>query len=389
MDALKTKQLSENVFDYVVAFRRDLHMHPEPSLQEFETTKKVAAELDQMGISYRLMNPTGLIAEIKGEKPGTGCVAIRGDMDCLTIQEKTNVPFKSTVDGLMHACGHDSHTAMLLGAAKVLQGLKSEFAGTVRFLFQPAEEVAQGAKLFVQQGALEGVDYCFGQHVMAQYPAGQIFGAAGPTHAECDKFTIKIKGHTCHGAMPEQGIDATVCAAAMIMNLQTLVSREFNPMDPLVVTVGQVHSGSRFNIVSGEAWMDGTVRCFNRDIAHAIPGVMERVVKETAATFRCTAELVYEQFTDVLFNDDDAMAIGKTAAEKVAPDHVMHKLSPINGSEDFAEYTAHAKSGFFMLGCGGDYPQHSDYFYIDEESFKTGVALYVQVALDTLDLLQK
>ena len=388
MESMKTKKLADEVFEYVTAFRRDLHQHPEASFQEFETTAKVAAELDRLGVSYRRMEPTGLVAEITGTGNGPypeRKVAIRADMDALSIQEKTELPFKSVNDGFMHACGHDTHTAMLLGAAKILKEHEGEFAGTVRLLFQPAEEIAEGAKAFVAQGALDGLSYCFGQHIMSQFPVGSVWGAAGPTFAACDKFTIRVKGVTCHGAQPSTGVDATVAAAALIMNLQTMVSREFDPSQAVVVTVGQIHSGSRFNIISGEAFMDGTIRCFDRGIAAKAPEVLTRIAKSTAEAFRCTAEVIYERFTDVLINDEKAMAIGEAAVSKVAPDGVMHRQKPVNGSEDFSEYTSKCPCGFFILGGGGEAPQHSDFFQIDEEAFRTGVAVYVQVALDALE----
>ena len=370
--------------DYVVAFRRDIHQHPEASLQEFRTTDRICEELDKLGISYRRTEPTGVIAEIQGGKGPGKCVALRGDIDALSLTEHTDLPFKSINDGFMHACGHDTHGAMLLGAARLLSEIRDQYSGTVRLLFQPAEEVCEGAKLMIEQGAMQGVDYAYGIHIIAQQPVGKIMGRAGATHAATDQYKITIKGKVCHGAAPHTGIDATVAAGSLIMNLQTMVSREFSPMEPLVVTIGQMHSGSRFNIVSGEAVLEGTIRSFNRDIHQQLPGVVERIAKMTAAAFRCEAEVQYDMITDVLICDQEATDLGLAAARKITEADMVADFEPQMGGEDFSEYTSYTKAGFFSLGGGGEWPQHSDRFTIDESAFETGVALYAQLALDAL-----
>ncbi|WP_105203811.1 M20 family metallopeptidase [Neobittarella massiliensis] len=370
--------------DYVVTFRRDIHQHPEASLQEFRTTDRICEELDKLGISYRRTEPTGVIAEIQGGKGPGKCVALRGDIDALSLTEHTDLPFKSINDGFMHACGHDTHGAMLLGAARLLSEIRDQYSGTVRLLFQPAEEVCEGAKLMIEQGAMQDVDYAYGIHIIAQQPVGKIMGRAGATHAATDQYKITIKGKVCHGAAPHTGIDATVAAGSLIMNLQTMVSREFSPMEPLVVTIGQMHSGSRFNIVSGEAVLEGTIRSFNRDIHQQLPGVVERIAKMTAAAFRCEAEVQYDMITDVLICDQEATDLGLAAARKITDADMVADFEPQMGGEDFSEYTSYTKAGFFSLGGGGEWPQHSDRFTIDESAFETGVALYAQLALDAL-----
>lgn len=382
---MDSKKLAADNFEYVVDFRRDLHMHPEASMQEFRTTDKLAQALDAIGIPYRRFEPTGLLGEIKGGKPGK-TVALRADIDALSVTEKSEVAFASQNEGMMHACGHDTHTAMLLGAAKALYENRDELAGTVKVLFQPAEEIAQGAKAVIKQGALEGVDMIFGMHIFSQMPPGLLAIGDGPATSAADVFKIKIKGVTCHGAMPETGADATVAACALVMNLQSIVSREIAPLQPLVVTVGKLCSGSRFNIVSGEAEMEGTVRCFDREVHEKVPVAMERIAKSTAEAYRCEAELEYQVLTDVLINDPEATEYSRAAAMKVAPSpELVVPLPKLMGAEDFADYTACTKAGFVGLGGGGEHPQHSDYFCIDEESMKTGVAWYIQVAKDYLD----
>nr|WP_122011795.1 amidohydrolase [Maliibacterium massiliense] len=379
------KKLAHDVQPEVVAFRRDLHRHPEPSFEEVRTTNKIAEKLDEMGIPYRRFEPTGLMAEIKGAKPGK-TVALRADIDALSITEKSGVDFASENPGFMHACGHDTHASMLIGAARVLSSVKDELCGTVKLLFQPAEEVAQGAKKVIAQGALDGVDMIFGIHIAATVPAGVVALCNGPSAAAADIFRIKVTGKACHGAMPEQGVDATVAAAAIVMNLQSIVSRELSPMLPVVVTVGKLESGSRFNIVSGEANMEGTIRSFDVEVHHNLPNIVSRIAKETAAAYRCEAEVQYDMMTEVLVNDPDVTALVKDAALKVAKAPQMVVEAPrMMGAEDFSEYTVLTKAGFASLGGGGTYPQHSDHFCIEEESFETGVALYAQVAVDFLN----
>lgn len=381
---MDSKKLAEQNFDYVVAFRRDLHQNPEASMKEFRTSDRLAEELDKIGIPYRRFEPSGLMGEIKGGKPGI-TVALRADIDALEIQEKADVPFASVNEGMMHACGHDTHTAMLLGAAKALYENREELPGTVKVLFQPAEETATGARAVIEQGALEGIDYIYGLHIFSQSPVGLLAVGDGATASAADTFKIKVKGTACHGAMPETGADATVAAAAIVMNLQTVVSRETSPMDNAVVTVGTLNSGSRFNIVSGEAELTGTVRTFDRDVHAKMPEIIGRIAKCTAETFRCEAEVEYNMLTDVLVNAPEATAYSRGAAEKVAAAPALVVTMPkMMGAEDFAEYTSHAKGGFAALGAGGEHPQHSDFFTVDEEAFKTGIAWYIQVAYDTL-----
>ena len=376
------RKMAEEVQDKVVAFRRDLHQNPEASLNEFRTTKKIAEALDELGVSYRLMEPTGVIAEIKGTLGEGKTVALRGDIDALSIQEKTDLPFKSCVPGMMHACGHDTHASMLLGSVMVINQLKDQFKGTVRFIFQPAEEVGKGAALAIEQGCLEGVDGIFGVHIGAMKKCGLITSSAGPHHAATDRFVATIKGKACHGAGPHMGVDATVCGAATVMNLQTMVSREFPPMEPLVVTVGSFHSGSRFNIVSGEAVLEGTIRSFSREVHEQIPVVLKRIIEETAKTYRCEAEVEYEAITDVLINDAAMVEKGLASARKIT-DFVEYDQKGMGG-EDFAEYTKYVPGAFFSLGAGGTFPGHSDHYFVEEEAFKTGGAFYAQAALDFL-----
>lgn len=378
------KTQAEKHQQMLIAFRRDLHRHPEASLQEFETTKKIAAALDEVGITYRLLKPTGLIAEIKGGKPGK-TVALRADIDALSITENTGLDFASQTDGLMHACGHDAHATGLLGAALMLNDCKDQLAGTVRLIFQPAEEVAKGASLVIEQGGMEHVDMMFGMHNEPSLPAGSIAGSIGPVFAAATIFKIKVIGKACHGALPHTGVDATVVASSIVLNLQTMVSRNFSPMDNAVVTVGMLNSGSRFNIVSGEATMEGTIRCLSKDVYQQVFSLLERVATNTAAALGATVEISHEGLTKVLENDPQMTQIGLNAASKIVatPDLVLPQALQMGG-EDFAEYCDHAPCAFFLYGTGGDYPWHSDHYQINEDALSTASAMYAQFAWDVL-----
>ena len=379
------KAMAQAVQEDVVAFRRDLHAYPEASFQEFRTTDQIAKEMDKLGIPYRRFDPTGLIAEIKGGKPGK-TIALRADIDALSITEKTDLPFASKNEGFMHACGHDTHAAMLVGAAKVLMQIKDQLCGTVKLLFQPAEEVGCGAKMVVAQHGMDGVDFVFGIHIGAPMEVGTVSMMAGASSAATDRIVIEVTGKATHGARPENGVDATVAAAAIVMNLQTIVSREVPAATPLVVTIGSFHSGSRFNIVSGEAVLEGTIRSYDVELHHQLPSIVERVVKNTAAAYRCEAQVQYDMLTEVLVNDAESIDLVRKSAAKVVDDpSLVRQGQPGMGGEDFSEYTVLTKGAFARLGGGGPFPNHSDYVVFDESSFPTGVALHCQVVWDFLN----
>ena len=378
------KALAHEVFPYVVEMRRDFHRNPEPSFEEFRTTDRIAEELDKMGISYRRFEPSGLVGDIVGGKPGK-CIFLRADIDALSVKEESGVEFASEREGFMHACGHDTHAAMLLGAAKVLNSIKDELCGTVKVLFQPAEELAMGAKHIIAQGAIEGADAGFGMHIFAQMPVGQLGITSGVIHPAADYYKLDVHGVTSHGALPDEGVDATVAAAAIVMNLQTISSREFSPLEPVVVTVGTLHSGQRFNVISNHAELEGTVRLFNEELHQKIPGMMARIAENTAAAFRCTAELDYQFKSDMLVNDEAMTELARGAALKVAGEEHIAPIRRSMGGEDFSAYTHIVPCAFVALGGGGEAPQHSEKFCIDESAFETGVAMYAQVAVDFLN----
>lgn len=372
----KAKALEE----YMVTMRRHFHQHPEKSMEERETTAFIMAQLNEMGIPHRKLNPSGVVAEIPGGRPGK-TVALRADMDALTIQEETGLPFASQAEGLMHACGHDLHMAGLLGAAKLLWQERQSLGGNVRLIFQPGEEVGKGAKAVIEQGGMEGVDMVFGMHNMPSLPAGTVAGSKGPVFSAADYFKITIQGKAGHGATPEDAIDATVAASALVMNLQPLVSREISSLESLVITVGQLHSGTRFNIISGEAVLEGTVRSFDPAIHDMVPGAMERVVEGIARAYRVEATLEYDKVAKACVNEDGFTDLCLRSAGKVA------QVAPEGRqmiAEDFSEYMQLCPGAFFLYGSGCEYPLHSDHFAGDEQALITACAMYAQVAADAL-----
>lgn len=372
----KAKALEE----YMVTMRRHFHQHPEKSMEERETTAFIMAQLNEIGIPHRKLNPSGVVAEIPGGRPGK-TVALRADMDALTIQEETGLPFASKAEGLMHACGHDLHMAGLLGAARLLWQERQSLGGNVRLIFQPGEEVGKGAKAVIEQGGMEGVDMVFGMHNMPSLPAGTVAGSKGPVFSAADYFKITIQGKAGHGATPEDAIDATVAASALVMNLQPLVSREISSLESLVITVGQLHSGTRFNIISGEAVLEGTVRSFDPAIHDMVPGAMERVVEGIARAYRVEATLEYDKVAKACVNEEGFTELCLRSAGKVA------QVAPEGRqmiAEDFSEYMQLCPGAFFLYGSGCEYPLHSDHFAGDEQALITACAMYAQVAADAL-----
>ncbi|MGB4590452.1 MAG: amidohydrolase [Clostridiaceae bacterium] len=387
---MNTNERAAQYKDYVVEMRRHFHMHPELSQEEYETTEFVAKELDKIGVSYERLTKTGLIATIQGKSSGK-TVALRSDMDALNVTQKNDVSYKSLNEGKMHACGHDAHTAILLGAAHILNDMKDTFEGTVNLVFQPAEEVAAGAKELMAAGDwYSKVDNFFGAHVWSNLESGKVSVEAGQRMAAADLFKINVTGKSGHGSMPHQTVDSVVVASAIVLNLQTLVSREYSPLDALVVTVGSIHSGNRFNVIAGSAVLEGTVRYFTREIAGTIEDSMRRVVESTAAMYRCEATLEYSYVTPPLINEESSSAVAYEAALKTHGAENVVKLEKTTGGEDFAYYLKDKPGCFAFIGTKNvekktDVAHHNEYFDVDEDALIGGSALYAEYALTYLN----
>lgn len=378
---------------YIIEMRRYFHMHPELSFEEFETTKKIGEELDKMGIPYEIPQEepkTGVIGLIKGAKPGK-TVALRADIDALKVSEENNVDYKSQNKGKMHACGHDSHMAMLLGAAKILNEVKDELCGKVYLIFQPAEEIGLGAKYMIRQGNwYEEIDNIYGSHIWSGLEKGKISVERGARMAAADRFTITIKGKSGHGSLPNETVDAVVVGSAVVQNLQQLVSRNYSPLDSVTVTVGSFHSGNSFNVIAGEAIMEGTNRYFSKEIGSRIEDDMRRVIKGVCAAYNATYELDYQYVLGPTINDEKSSSIAKNAVEKLAGKKALENMPKTTAGEDFSYYLENKDGCFAFIGSrnpeiGADYPQHSERFNIDEKTLANGSGTYAQYAIDFLN----
>lgn len=375
---------------YIRAWRRHFHQNPELSLQEVQTTEDIAAELSSLGIPVtRFDGHTGLMADIVGEKPGK-TVLLRADIDALPIRENTGLPYASK-NGAMHACGHDCHAAMLLGAAKLLVKRQHELCGTVRLLFQAAEETSCGSLYFIRQGCLDGVDAAFGMHIWSGLDAPLISLEEGPRMSACDNFELTIRGTAAHGASPHLGCDAIVAAAAAVTQLQSYVARRHDAAQPLVLTIGTIHGGEQSNIVADTVTMTGTARCFDPDLRARLEDDLSALFTAACLPSGCTAELNWIPTAGAVRNDDPALlAVGRNAAVRIFGHEGLGHLPPVMVSEDFAFYSTRVPTLFAFLGgrnseLGAVHPHHNECFRIDEEALPRGAALYAQFAYDYLN----
>ncbi len=375
--------------EYVRGLRREFHRHPEPSWGEEWTASRVEAELTAMGIEHKRIAKTGVVGMIRGGKPGK-TVALRADMDALEIFELNELDFRSEIDGMMHGCGHDGHTAMLLGAAKILMSKRDELRGTVKLLFQPAEEYVQGAKVMIKDGCLDGVDGILGIHLWADLPTGVVSVEAGPRMASSDNFVINVKGKGGHGANPHQTIDAVVVGAAIVRDLQTIASRKSSPLDPVVVTIGRFASGSRFNVIAQEAKLEGTARCFTPQLRDDLEEHIGRIASEVAKAYRATIEMDYSRGVAALINHESCSEIAAGSVAKILSPEAVQPMIKTTGSEDMAEYLCRVPGLIAFVGTADPkkeevFPHHNPKFDIDEDSLVHGTALYVQFAIDFLN----
>lgn len=372
---------------YLIEQRRWFHRHPEIAEKEFLTSAHVKEELTKYGIAWaRCGLETGILVTIHGEKPGK-TILLRSDMDALPVTEETGLPYTSQHPGVMHACGHDCHTATLLTVARILNDHKDQLCGTVKLAFQPAEEIGTGAPAMIAAGALEGVDSAFAVHIMSMIPSGQVSINCGPQMAGVDKFIIRIQGKGGHASSPHECIDPVVCMGAMINNLQSIVSRQCSPMDSAVLTIGKVSSGTLWNIIPDTATLEGTTRYFTRQLYRDFPDMMARVVNATADTYRCRAELDYIRMIPPTINDVPFAETVRQSAAKVVTGKNVVNIGPIAIGEDFGLFLEKVPGALALVGvgneaCGAVYPQHSSKYTVDEDALLGSVMLYVQVAMD-------
>jgi amidohydrolase len=378
---------------HVIDLRRDFHSYPELGRNEIHTSQKVAEALQNLGLEIKLNTEThSVIGMLRGGQPGK-TVALRADMDALPLQEDTGLPFASRNPGVMHACGHDGHTAMALGAAAVLSEIRDTLRGNVKFLFQPAEELAPegGAKRMIEEGALEGVDAIFGLHVWPSLKVGKIGFSRGALMASSDPFTVKIQGKASHASQPQNGIDATLVASQLVCALQGIVSRRVDPQDAAVITIGEFHSGTTYNIMSGEAHLRGTVRSLSREVRDHMEGYISSMVEGVCRAYGAKGILSYEYGYPTLINDPDMVELAQTSAvSRLGEACVLTVEKAALGGEDFARYLEKIPGAFLWLGCtpaDADtfYPIHNPKFFLDEQCLELGVVTLAGIAQDFLN----
>ncbi|WP_018662355.1 M20 family metallopeptidase [Heyndrickxia acidiproducens] len=367
------KKLNE-FYPEMVEIRRYLHQHPELSFKEVETARYIADFYKNLGVDVREhVGGGGVIARVKGAKPGK-TIALRADFDALPIQEENEAPYQSLVPGVMHACGHDGHTATLLILAKAIHELKDELEGEYVFIHQHAEEFAPGgAKAMIEDGCLEGVDVIFGTHLWAPAPIGHIQYRKGPIMAAADRFVVKIQGHGGHGAQPHVTKDALVTGAQLVTNLQQVVSRRVNPVRSAVVTVGTFESGDAFNVIADTATISGTVRTFDEDVRNSVEKEIERIVKGTCLAADCTYEYEFFRGYPPVVNHDAETEFLVACAKQVEEATAVEAVDPLMIGEDFAYYLQHVRGAFFLTGADPGtadpaFPHHHPRFDINEKA---------------------
>lgn len=377
--------------DYLVKMRRHFHSHPELSGKEYNTAARIEEELSAAGIPTRRVGETGVLGILQGRKGADRRIVLRADIDALPIQDEKTVPYASTCPGVMHACGHDAHTAALLEAARALKRLENDFAGEVRLVFQPAEEYGAGSILFLQDGLLEGADRSFGIHMQSNLPVGQVAMNPGAENASVDHFTIRILGKSAHVSTPELGADALYAAAQIVAALQGLVGRLKNPTDPALIGVGVLRAGEGYNIVAREAVVEGTVRCFSEDTRAMLNGKIADTVHGIAALYNTVAELENESFARALINDAEVYEEVVPVVERVVGKGNLVPKALSLGGDDMSEIIAAIPGVYAYVGSGSDavpgsrLAHHTPGFDIDERCLPIAASLYLEQALSWLN----
>jgi amidohydrolase len=365
----------------VVAWRRHLHRHPEISFEERETSAWIADRLAGFALEVKRPTETSVVARLSTGRPGP-TVALRADIDALPIHEESGVPFASERPGAMHACGHDGHTAMLLGAASQLTARELP-GGELRFIFQHGEELAPGgARDMVDAGVMEGVDFIYGCHLWTPLEYGKVAAMPGPFMAAADFFKLTITGRGGHAGLPHTAVDTIACAAELVGSLQHIVSRRIDPLHPAVVTVGSLHAGDAPNVIPGEAVLTGTTRSFDPEVRGRIPMLIEEIARGVCAAHGASFELDFQFGYKPVVNDERATQLVR---EVIDPGELV-ELEPIMGGDDFSAFQAEAPGCYAFVGAGGQYPHHHPRFVIDERALAIGTRLHVQVALRALEV---
>jgi amidohydrolase len=398
IDRTRITQAAEAMRDKLIAQRRDFHMHPELSNREERTSRVVAERLRALGLTDIKTGIArhGVTALLVGGKPGP-VVAVRADMDALPIQETIDVPYKSQTPGVKHACGHDVHTTVALGVAEVLAGMKAEIPGTIKFIFQPAEEGPPtgeegGARIMVKEGVMQNPapSAIFGLHTLPSLEVGRIAFISGAAMASSDKIYITIRGKSSHGAQPQNGVDSIVVAAECITALQHIRSRRIDPQEPLVISIGMIQGGTRNNIIAGEVKMEGTMRALNEDVRARAQSLMRETLQNVTAAYGATFELKFDENAAVTYNEPALVEATLPTMKRVVGDANVVAIRPFMPAEDFSYFQKVVPGFYYYLGVGNvkrgiTAGWHTPEFDVDEESLVVGVKVMSNVLLDYLD----
>lgn len=371
----------------LVELRRWFHRHPELSMQEVQTAKRIEQELDQLGIHHTRVGKTGVLGVIRGTRPGSHVIALRADIDALPIQETASIPYCSQTDGVMHACGHDAHTTCLLGAAKLLSEAQDQFGGEVRLLFQPGEEIGQGAEDFITAGALEGVERVFGLHTAHEIPAGTVSITPGINNAAVDQFRIVVQGKAAHVSTPQLGADAVYIGSLIVNAVQALVTRRSSPVEPVLVGIGSFHAGTTYNALADSAVLEGTTRTITKEMRQQLRRDIDTLCQQTAQLYGGSAEVQWTGICSALWNDAQVCREAVNAWTKLLPDVTFRQDRPLSlAGDNFAELNQTIPGAYAYLGSGNPdkpdtlNPAHNGNFNLDEDTLAIGAALYAGYA---------
>ncbi|MGN1287758.1 MAG: M20 aminoacylase family protein [Bradyrhizobium sp.] len=379
---MPTIERIDSFADELTAIRRDLHAHPEIGFEEVRTSGIVAEKLTSWGIEvHRGLGGTGVVGVLKGKGNGTKKIGLRADMDALPMEENTNLKWRSTVPGRFHGCGHDGHTTMLLGSARYLAETRN-FDGTVHFIFQPAEEGLGGARAMIKDGLFKQFpcDEVYGLHNAPDLNHGEIAILPGPAMAAADFFDIRIQGYGAHGAMPERSKDAVVIAMTLGQALQSIVRRNVDPLEAAVLSITQIHSGSAYNVIPGDAWMCGTVRCFSEEIRALIRKRMREICAGFAAAYDAEISVDIRDGFSVLVNQEEQSRVVEEVARTVVdPAKVITRSTPKMGSEDFADMMQAVPGAYFWVGHDGSVPVHNPGYVLDDKILPIGASMFARI----------
>ena len=380
------KKETEELANQLIAWRRDFHRHPETAFEEHRTSSVLRKFLEDHDIPVQEMAKTGLRGVLRG-KPGGKTVALRADIDALPLKEDGDKEYRSENPGAAHACGHDGHMAILMGVIELLCRRKEAFQGNVVFLFQPSEErIPGGAKIMIEEGALEDVDAIFGLHLWQLLSTGIVGLVKGAMMAQPDKFTIRIQGKGGHGSMPHQTVDPILVASHLVVNIQSIASRNVDPLKPVVISFGTIEGGTIYNIIPEEVFLTGTVRSFDADVQELSENRLKEITDATCAAFGATADFQYEKGYPTVVNDETMVDFVAHIASGIFGKGKVQKIDPVMGGEDFAYFLQEVPGAFlfFGIGDGMEYPHHHPAFDIDEKALPQATLLMTALALKYL-----